>query len=244
MAVNNSALMDYTISSSYRNGIKFRPNGMVIIDLKFDNLSMTFTVGYEIKLIGGKLHLIIISEKDDRTSIGSVRIENDSELSLTTLGIRGYLGGFNKGYYIFQKDDNLFILNANDGTKTPLIDSGLSYMFGKGAVVTPQNNIQKSEWNDTSNGSLTDGTTLKWIVPGSSFMYQDGYSKPGNDGLTFVKYPTPYTQTPTLVFNSQINRADFTQYGGSHSNKYGWAYDSNGGSPSKFDLDWYSYGNF
>ena len=118
-------------------------------------------------------------------------------------------------------------------------------MFHSGAVPIP-NKLEKSNFNSKIKGSVTEGKTLIWNAePGElGFMSIYGFTKPGDGTLSFVKYSREYNSVPILEFIYVGNKAEFTQLGGSYQNRSGWAYDSNGGSANKVNINWFSYGNY
>jgi hypothetical protein len=218
----------------------------------------------------GNLGLDTVRMKDNTSVMGitgSIRAENELEAirkniskSLGYLGMGNFDGampGFGlaaytekKPVYLVQIQDYLYIGTSENPTEYRLYDPSplgptidtLPFLF-LNAVSIP-GILMPFTINNLYNGSKTQGKGIIWTPEdGSEFRCYYGITGPGNGTLTFVKYPEEFKSTPTLKFLVIQNKAEFTEEGGSHNNRSGWAYDSNGGSGTKANVMWFAYGN-
>jgi hypothetical protein len=248
-------------------------NISTLMGLNNVNIKKQINANYQIRVKDGKLHLCIRSEKNGIASFNSIRAESDLEASINIQRSVGYIGdlppssqysiGENIPSYLIQYVDGetgVEVLAIGDLQKPVrylislynfvyIFTVGIATVSLEDSSILTRNGIEiRYPWHSTTNESRTEGICVKW--PGNDdsglgFLSYFGKTKPGKETFTFVKYDIQeFNSTPRLQFLKIGNKAGFDQLGKNYENTTGWAYDSNGGSRDKVDVEWIAWGTY
>ena len=98
------------------------------------------------------------------------------------------------------------------------------------------NSLGYTTYSNNLNGSTTTGYIVRFP---NRIIMQQGVTTVGSGTFNWCTYPVPFV---TPFWRPQLSAGNITSFSGSYDNNTGFAFDSNGGSGTKYNITWIYWG--